>query len=202
MEKKKVIRETIEAIVVALILALTIRTFVVQAFKIPSSSMEPTLLIGDHILVNKFIYGFPVPFTDIKLAPFTKPKQWDVVVFKFPKDKSKDYIKRVVGVEGDTVEVRDKKIFVNNKEVQDPYGFHKDPITFPRENAPRDNFGPFTVPKDSIFVMGDNRDSSFDSRFWGIVKLGEIRGKAFIIYWSWDSKETWVRFERFARWIK
>lgn len=200
--KKKVIRETIEAIVVALILALTIRTFVVQAFKIPSSSMEPTLLVGDHILVNKFMYGFSVPFTNIKLVPFTKPKRWDVVVFKFPKDKSKDYIKRVIGVEGDTVEVRNKKIFINGKEVEDPYGFHKDPITFPAINESRDNFGPFTVPKDSIFVMGDNRDSSFDSRFWGVVKLSEIRGKAFIIYWSWDSKETWVRFERFAKWIR
>jgi len=202
MEKKKAIRETIEAIVVALVLALTIRTFVVQAFKIPSSSMEPTLLIGDHILVNKFIYGIPVPFTDIKLVPFATPKRWDVIVFRFPLDKRKDYIKRVVGLEGDTVEVIDKKVFINGKEIEDNYGFHKDTIIFPKENQHRDNFGPFTVPKDSVFVMGDNRDSSFDSRFWGVVNLSEIKGKAFIIYWSWDSNDHWVRFSRFAKWIR
>ena len=137
--KKKAIRETIEAIVIALILALTIRQFVVQAFKIPSSSMETTLLIGDHILVNKFIYGIPVPFTDIKLVPFTKPKRWDVIVFRFPRDRSKDYIKRVVGIEGDTVEIRDKKIFINGTEVQDPYGFHKDPIVFAKVNTTKHN---------------------------------------------------------------
>ncbi|MBI5682599.1 MAG: signal peptidase I [Deltaproteobacteria bacterium] len=202
MQKKKVIRETIEAIVVALILALTIRTFVIQAFKIPSSSMEPTLLIGDHILVNKFIYGIPVPFTDIKLVPFTKPERWDVVVFKFPVDKSKDYIKRVVAIEGETIEIKDKKILINGKDVADPYGVHRDPDIFTGEARHRDNFGPYTVPDNSIFVMGDNRDSSYDSRFWGIVKLEEIRGKAFIIYWSWNSNEHWMRFDRLTKWIR
>lgn len=202
MHKKKVVRETIEAIVVALILALTIRTFVVQAFKIPSGSMEPTLLIGDHILVSKFIYGIPVPFTDIKLMPIIEPKRWDVVVFRFPVDKSKDYIKRVVALEGETVEIKDKKIFINNKEVKDPYGFHRDPNIFTGESRHRDNFGPYTVPADAIFVMGDNRDSSYDSRFWGVVKLEEIKGKAFIIYWSWDSINHWPRFKRISKWIK
>ncbi len=232
MQKKKVIRETIEAIVIALILALIIRTFVVQAFKIPSSSMEPTLLIGDHLLVNKFIYGVSFPFTERKVFSFKKPKPGDVIVFEFPgnpeyckglsnttmkrlentvekrdiwqliMDDCKDYIKRVVAVEGNIVEVRDKKVYVNDKPLENNSGVNIDLSVYPRGLEPRDNFGPYTVPKDSVFVMGDNRDRSFDSRYWGSVNLNEIKGKAFIIYWSWDSNEHWLRWRRFANIIR
>lgn len=232
MQKKKVIKETIEAIVIALVLALIIRTFVVQAFKIPSSSMEPTLLIGDHLLVNKFIYGVPVPFTDRKVFQLKKPKSGDVIVFEFPgnpeyckgvastvvkrlentmakgsaweliTDDCKDFIKRVVAVEGDTVEVKDKKVFVNNRPLENNRGVNIDPSIYPRGPEVRDNFGPYTVPKDSVFAMGDNRDRSFDSRYWGSVNLNQIKGKAFIIYWSWDGNEHWLRWRRFANIIR
>lgn len=202
MQKKKAVRETIESIVIALILALFIRTFVVQAFKIPSSSMEPTLLVGDHILVSKFIYGIPVPFTGIKLLPLRKPERGDIIVFRFPGDKSKDYIKRVIGVEGDTIEVIDKKVYINGRPFEDPYGVHLDPLVFPRGMEVRDNFGPFTVPEGSVFVMGDNRDRSYDSRYWGVVRLEEIKGRAFIIYWSWNSNDHWVRWGRLGRLIR
>ena len=232
MQKKKVIRETIEAIIIALVLAFIIRTFIVQAFKIPSSSMEPTLLVGDHLLVNKFIYGLSVPFTDRKVFPLKKPKAGDVIVFEFPgnpeyckgfssiimkrientterkdvwqliTDDCKDFIKRVVAVEGDTVEVRDKVVYVNRLPLTNNHGINVDPHIYPRGAEARDNFGPYTVPKDSVFAMGDNRDRSFDSRYWGSVKLSEVKGKAFIIYWSWDGSEQWVRWRRFANIIR
>lgn len=202
MQKKKVVKETIEAIVIALILALFIRTFVVQAFKIPSSSMEPTLLVGDHILVSKFIYGIPVPFTGIKLLPLQNPKRGDIIVFKFPGDKSKDYIKRVIGVGGDTIEVIEKKVYINGRPFEDPYGVHLDPLVLPRGMEVRDNFGPLTVPEGSVFVMGDNRDKSYDSRYWGVVGLEEIKGRAFIIYWSWNSNDHWIRWRRLGRLIR
>jgi signal peptidase I len=232
MQKKKVIRETIEAVVIALVLALIIRTFVIQAFKIPSSSMEPTLLIGDHLLVNKFIYGISLPFSDRKVFSFKKPKQGDVIVFEFPDnpeyckntyrmllkrventfekrdvwqlitDDCKDFIKRVVAVEGDIVEVKDKKVFVNDEPMNDKYGVNLDPAVYPKGMEVRDNFGPYKVPKDSVFAMGDNRDRSFDSRYWGSIKLSEIKGKAFIIYWSWDSNRHWVRLKRFGSIIR
>ena len=182
---KGALRENIEAIIIAVLLAMFIRTFIVQAFKIPSGSMKDTLLIGDHILVNKFIYGIKLPFTDgTNLLSLTDPKRRDIVVFKYPEDPDKDFIKRVVGIAGDTVEVKDKKLYVNG-ELQDdePYAIHTDPRNIPGKFSARDNFGPFTVPDHSLFVMGDNRDNSHDSRFWGVVDLKAIRGKAFIIYW-------------------
>lgn len=194
--KKRVIRETIEAIVIALVLALFIRTFVVQAFKIPSGSMEPTLLIGDHLLVNKFIYGIPIPFTDIKLFPFKRPGRGDVIVFDFPEDPRKDFIKRVIAVEGDTVEIRDKRVYINGKPVEDPHAFFAEETILPKGMEQRDNFGPVTVPKDSLFMMGDNRDRSYDSRYWGFVDIKKVEGKAWIIYWSWDSNDHMVRFGR------
>lgn len=194
--KKRVIRETIESIVIALILALFIRTFVVQAFKIPSSSMEPTLLVGDHLLVNKFIYGIHIPFTDIRLFPFKKPERGDIIVFNFPKDPKKDFIKRVIAVEGDTVEIRDKKVYINGKPAEDPHAFFAEETILPRVMDQRDNYGPVTVPKDSLFVMGDNRDRSYDSRYWGFVDIKDVEGKALIIYWSWDSNKHIVRFRR------
>jgi signal peptidase I len=201
-KKKSTFREYAEAIIVALVLALFIRTFVVQAFKIPSGSMEPTLEIGDHILVNKFIYGVKIPFTSIQLFPLEKPKRGDVIVFIYPLDPSKDFIKRVVAVEGDTVKMVSKKLYINGVEVPDPHAVYTEQSAFPGEVQKRDNFGPAAVPKGALFVLGDNRDRSLDSRFWGFVPLEDVRGKAFIIYWSWDSQETAVRWSRIGRLIQ
>ncbi|MFH1156295.1 MAG: signal peptidase I [Pseudomonadota bacterium] len=195
---KGALRENIEAIVIAVLLALFIRTFIIQAFKIPSGSMKNTLLIGDHILVNKFIYGIKIPFTDgTNLIRVSDPKRRDIVVFKYPEDPDKDFIKRVVGVAGDTIEVKNKQLYVNNVLQEDePYAIHQDGRIIPRQFSARDNFGPFTVPDRSLFVMGDNRDNSHDSRFWGIVDLKAVKGKAFIIYWSWNSEAFGVRWSR------
>ena len=192
-------RENIEAILVAVLIALFIRTFVVQAFKIPSGSMKQTLLIGDHILVNKFIYGVKIPYLHKTLIPIETPQRGDIIVFKFPLDPSKDFIKRVIGIGGDVVESRDKQLYVNHKPLKHDHGFYTDPHIIPGNIRPRDNFGPITVPENSLFVMGDNRDESFDSRFWGFVNLKAVDGKAFIIYWSWDSQDFSVRWSRLGR---
>ena len=201
-KKKSIFREYAEAIIVALVLALFIRTFVVQAFKIPSGSMEPTLEIGDHILVNKFIYGTKIPFTSIRLIPWKEPKRGDVIVFIYPLDPSKDFIKRVVGVSGDTIKIVNKKLYINETEVPDPHAVYKEDNIFSAEAQKRDNFGPVTVPKACLFVLGDNRDRSLDSRFWGFVPLEDVRGKAFIIYWSWNSQGTTVRWNRLGHLIE
>ncbi len=197
------IRENIEALVIAIILALFIRAFVVQAFKIPSGSMKNTLLIGDYILVNKFIYGVKVPFTEVTVVPVKEPKRGEIIVFKFPQDPSKDFIKRVVGIGGDTVEIRNKKVFVNGQPQDDDFAVHSDPRVFsnpnmyPQELLHRDNMAPTKVPEGKLFVMGDNRDESNDSRFWGFVDESAVKGKAFIIYWSWDkNKKIGVRWDR------
>jgi len=200
-KKKSTFREYAEAIVIALVLALFIRTFVVQAFKIPSGSMEPTLEIGDHILVNKFIYGIKIPFTSINLFPWEKPKQGDVVVFIYPLERSKDFIKRVVAVEGDTVKMVNKKLFINGSEAPDVHAVYREDVIFSAEAQKRDNFGPVTVPRGKLFVLGDNRDRSLDSRFWGFVPLEDVRGKAFIIYWSWNSQGMSVRWGRIGHLI-
>ena len=189
--KKSVAREYVEAIVIALLLALFIRTFIVQAFKIPSGSMEPTLLIGDHLLVNKFIYGIKNPFTGATWVPIGKPARQDIIVFKYPVNPDQDFIKRVIGVEGDTIEMVDKNLLVNGKPFIVPSAVYRDPHILPGDRQPRDNFGPITVPKDSLFVMGDNRDNSYDSRFWKFVALSSVKGKAFILYWSWDNDWSW-----------
>ena len=186
-KKKHLVREYAESIIIAIILALIIRAFVVQAFKIPSGSMEDTLLIGDHLLVNKFIYGPMIPFTDKRLFKIRDPQQGDVIVFEYPEDPSKDFIKRVVGTPGDTVQGVDKKIYVNGKLYQNPHEVHKEQDIIPKEQNPRDTFGPVKVPEGSYFVMGDNRDRSYDSRFWGTVKKEKIKGLAFIKYWSWEN---------------
>ncbi len=197
--KKGQLRENIEAILVAILIALVIRTFVVQAFKIPSGSMKQTLQIGDHILVNKFIFGVKVPYWNKTIIPIKSPRHGDIIVFKYPVDPNKDFIKRVVGVAGDVIESRDKQLYLNHKPVNHDYGVHTDPHIISGNNKPRDNFGPITVPLNSLFVMGDNRDESFDSRFWGFVDLKAVNGKAFIIYWSWDKLNFGVRWNRLGR---
>lgn len=209
MDRKSIIREYLETLVIAVVLALFIRTFVVQAFKIPSGSMIPTLLIGDHILVNKFIYGIRLPFTDVVAIPLTQPERGDVIVFRFPKDESKDFIKRVIGIPGDKVEVRDKVLYVNGIEQNELYTNHARDELSMRIMPDRDNFGPVNVPEHAYFVMGDNRDHSLDSRFWGFVDFSKIKGEAFLIYWSWDKERSvfdwlngWTRWDRIGKMIR
>ena len=195
-KSKSTLREYAEALAVAFLLALFIRTFIVQAFKIPSGSMLPTLQIGDHILVNKLRYGIRLPILGERVVKFTDPKRGDIIVFVYPVDPQKDFIKRVIGEPGDTIEIKHKQIFVNDQKIDDPNAHFVDG---PGENSrltPRDNYGPVTVPPDKVFVMGDNRDRSYDSRFWGFVPLDDVKGKAFVIYWSWDGEDRWVRWER------
>ena len=213
--KKGHFREIAEAVIVALVLAILIRTFFIQAFKIPSGSMEDTLLIGDHIIVSKFSYGLQVPrpamvkvggstvpFLETRLVPaWGGIERGDVAVFRFPGDRSKDYIKRVVGIPGDKVELKDQKIYINNEKWEDPYGVHKGGA-YGEEVERSVSFGPYTVPENSVFVMGDNRDRSYDSRYWGPVPINDIKGKAIIIYWSWNKDSHWVRFGRIGDIIK
>ncbi len=204
MEKKvkSKFREYTESIIAAVILALLIRSFVIQAFKIPSGSMVPTLLVGDHILVNKFIYGIRIPFTDIKIFPLHSPCRGDIIVFRYPMDRKKDFIKRVVGVGGDVVKIEDKKIIINGEPWEDSYGVHKDSAILLGSVSPRDNFGPVSVPQNALFTLGDNRDKSHDSRYWGFVDLKEVKGSAFIIYWSWDKDNHWLRGRRIGKLVR
>jgi len=204
---KDTIKEYGQALIIAFILAFIIRSFVIQAFKIPSGSMLPTLKIGDHLLVNKFIYGVHLPFTDIEIVPVSNPEFQDIVVFEYPEDQSKDFIKRVVGVPGDTIRIKDGRLIRNGKRVKEPYTKYvndqRKQEKYPAEHWPphkfdpraRDNLGPIEVPQEQYFVMGDNRDESYDSRFWGFVDSKDILGEAWIIYWSWHSLFD-IRFSR------
>ncbi len=194
--KKSQLREWGESIVIALVLAMFIRTFIIQAFKIPSGSMLPTLLIGDHLLVSKFNYGIRLPIIGKTIVKFKDPQRGDVIVFVCPVDRSKDFIKRVIGLPGDRIEIIDKKVYINGKPYPDPHAYHNDPRILPRDVSPRDNFGPIVVPPHKYFVMGDNRDSSWDSRFWGFVDRNDILGKALIIYWSWERPFHNIRWRR------
>jgi len=195
-KRKSIVREYAEAILIALLLALFIRTFVVQAFKIPSGSMLNTLLIGDHILVNKFIYGIKNPFSGNTWIPVKKPERGDIVVFKYPINPAQDYIKRVVGVAGDQIEIKNKKVYVNGELQDESYAIFLDNKILSPGKQSRDNMEMITVPANSLFVMGDNRDNSYDSRFWKFVDLKAVKGKAFIFYWSWDKVNTSVRWNR------
>ncbi len=188
--KKSLLREYVEAALIAVFLALFIRTFVIQAYKIPSGSMEPTLLVGDHILVNKFIYGIKIPLIGKTLVPLGKPKRGDIIVFKYPLDKRKDYIKRVIGLPGDEIRIMDKEIFINGKPFGGRFG------VYVKGSGRDNNLGPIVVPQNGLFVMGDNRDHSYDSRYWGFVPLDLVKGKAIVIYWSWPH---WNRFGHLIR---
>ena len=193
---KSKLREYIEAILLAIVIAFFIRTFVIQAYKIPSGSMKPTLLIGDHILVSKFNYGIRLPLVRSTLIPVGTPKRGDIVVFIYPEDRSKDFIKRLIGLPGDVIEIRNKNILLNGLPWSDTRGVYVDNLIIPGAVQPRDNFGPVTVPEGSLFVMGDNRDESYDSRFWGFVPMKDVLGKALIIYWSWNQENHGVRLGR------
>ncbi len=239
---KSTVREYTEAIGVAILLALVIRTFIVQAFKIPSGSMLPTLQIGDHILVNKFLYGprLEVPLTTLsfgRLPGLSRPERGDVVVFVYPRDPTKDFIKRVVGLPGEVIEIRNRRVYVNQSAYDDPHAHFEgsrnmrgnspplyvgragdrleiergkllvngDAIPLPDPQVFNRHYGTLfgegaagavTVPENFYFMMGDNRDNSQDSRVWGPVAESALKGKAFIIYWSWDGRDRWVRWER------
>lgn len=204
---KGIIREYVEAIVIAVLLALFIRTFVVQAFKIPSGSMLSTLQIGDHLLVNKFIYGLKIPFSGTLLMPFKTPGRGDIIVFRYPEDRTIDYIKRVVAIPGDKIEIKDKKVYINGVATEEEYAQFSDNNIIPinlrdpriyKTGPNKDNFKPLTIPEGKWFVMGDNRDNSYDSRFWGFVDRDDVLGKAMIIYWSWDLNAPLLSFERFT----
>jgi len=185
-------------VILSLISALLSAGVKTNAFNITSGSMEPVLLVGDSILVNEVIYGVKIPLLRKTIIPVTDPKRDDLVVFIYPEDRSMTLIKRVIGVAGDKIEIVNKKIFINDREYKDSYGVFKDSDVLPQSVDPRDNFGPVTVPENSIFVMGDNRDESMDSRYWGFVDLQDVEGKAFIIYLSWDSDRHKPRWERFG----
>jgi signal peptidase I len=190
IKKKKGIKDTIDSIVVAFVIAMIIRAFLLQAYKIPSGSMLNTLLIGDHILVNKAAYYF------------SKPKRGDVIVFEYPLEPEKDFIKRVIGVPGDKIKMVDKKVYINSKVLSEDYVRYATNTIIYNNDNPRDNFDEFTVPNEKYFVMGDNRDSSFDSRYWGFVSKDKIKGKALLIYWSWEFEpEFEIRFDRVLKFI-
>ena len=213
----------------ALILFLVVRTFLVEAFKIPTSSMEGTLLVGDFLLVNKAVYGAEVPLLGMKLPAWREPRRGDIVVFNPPHDPLKNYVKRVVGVPGDTLEMRDKALYVNGVEVNEEYARYVDRsgtdavhpnMTWQRSHLlaratgrprsrsgdyrpSRDNWGPLAIPESSYFVLGDNRDNSEDSRYWGFVNREAIRGQPWIVYFSFDAtneqRPPWLRAVRWDR---
>ena len=190
--QKSTAREYFESIVIAVILALFIRTFVVQAFKIPSGSMENNLLIGDHLLVNKFVLGPTSSALERALLPIGTIKRGDVLVFKYPEEPERDFIKRIIGLPGDTIELRQKKVYINGQPLDEPYVHFLEP---PRGDASeitsldvRERYGPVTVPPNQYFAMGDNRDNSQDSRYWGFLPRDYIKGRALLIYWSYESE--------------
>jgi len=189
--KKSVLREYFESIVIAVILALFVRTWVVQAFKIPTGSMENNLLIGDHLLVNKFIFG-PTPLAIGRaVLPVRAIRRGDIIVFKYPDQPDRDFIKRVIGLPGETVELRSKQVYINNQRIDEPYVHFLTPPSADDQEITsydvRERFGPVTVPPDHYFVMGDNRDNSQDSRYWGFLPRNYVKGKALMIYWSYES---------------
>jgi signal peptidase I len=191
--KKSTIREYFESIVIAVILALFIRTFVVQAFKIPTGSMEENLLIGDHLLVNKFVFGPTETGIERTLLPIGVIKRRDIVVFKYPEEPDRDFIKRVIGLPGDTVELKEKKVYINGMPLDEPYVHFLQPPGSGSELSEvtsfdvRERYGPVTVPPNQYFVMGDNRDNSQDSRYWGFLPRELVKGKALVIYWSYEA---------------
>jgi signal peptidase I len=207
--KKSVAREYLESIVVAVILALFIRTFVVQAFKIPTGSMETNLLIGDHLLVNKLAYSPSCGALEDALLAKKRIERGHVVIFKYPEDPTRDFIKRVIGLPGETVEIRDKQVFIDGKPLSEPYAHFQapplrrdDPEYGLRGEGLRDNWGPKLVPPDQLFVMGDNRDNSHDSRFWGFLPRDQVKGRALLVYWSYEATKEEYRRTGYLEWLR
>jgi signal peptidase I len=188
--RKSTLREYFESIIIAVILALFVRTWVVQAFKIPTGSMENNLLVGDHLLVNKFRYGPTSADLERTLLPIDTIRRGDVVVFKYPEDPERDFIKRVIGLPGEILEVREKRVYINGEPIEEPYVHFLQPAGAYGEFAAfdvREQYGPVTVPEGHYFVMGDNRDNSQDGRYWGFLPREYIKGKALLVYWSFDT---------------
>lgn len=189
---KSTSREYYEALLIAIIFVNFARIFVFQAFKIPTGSMEDNLKIGDHIIVNKFIYGPEADGPLAALFPLRDVERGDIVVFRYPLQPDTDFVKRVVGMPGETVTIRDKSVYVDGKPLDEPYVVYDDPQVYPDQPAlpepfrSRDHFGPYTIPPGQYFVLGDNRDRSSDSRYWGTVPRSMIKGRAFMVYWSFD----------------
>jgi signal peptidase I len=187
--KKSTIREYFESIVIAVILALFVRTWAVQAFKIPTGSMENNLLIGDHLLVNKFVFG-PTTWNAERKLPIREPRRGDIVVFKYPDEPERDFIKRVIGLPGETLELRNKMVYINGQPLDEPYVHFLEPASSSQEVTSfdvRERYGPVRVPDGQFFVMGDNRDNSQDSRYWGFLPRSYVKGRALMIYWSYDA---------------
>lgn len=190
--RKSTVREYFESIVVAVILALFIRTFVVQAFKIPTGSMEPNLLIGDHLLVNKFVFAPTATGAERVLLPMRTVRRGDVIVFKYPEEPDRDFIKRVIGLPGETVEVRDRRVLIDGEPIEDPYAHYLFPAMSGGGSGfdVRQRYGPVTVPDGHYFMMGDNRDNSEDSRYWGFLPQQYVKGRALMIYWSFGGSDN------------
>ena len=180
----------VNALVFSPIISTTVKSNVVKAYKIPSGAMIPTLLIGDHILADKYIYKS------------NSPERGDIIIFQYPINPEQDFIKRVIGIEGDLIEIKDKKIYLNNQKYYENYIIHLDQKIFAGDEQPRDNYGPITVPANSLFVLGDNRDNSYDSRFWGFVDKKTVKGKASVHYWSWDKDAHKVRWDRIGKEVR
>lgn len=197
---KSRLRQNIESLLLAVLVALVVRASVVEAFWVPSGSMLPTIQIGDHLFVNKLAYGMHLPFVGRELMQWRPLHRGDVVVFTSPVDRKIDLIKRVIAVAGDTVEVRDKRLLINGETVPDSHADFREQHV--RDSVPRDRFGPVKVPPGKFFVMGDNRDQSYDSRYWGFADERDVKGQATFIYWSWDSQAHWVRWDRFGHFIR
>lgn len=197
--QKSRLRQNVESIAWALLIALCVRSSVVQAFWVPSGSMLPTIQIGDHIFVNKLAYSLKVPLIETEIVRIGEPDRNEIVVFVSPVDHSTDLIKRIVAIGGDTIEIRNKAVYVNGSLVENPHAYFEDPHIAP--NGQRDNYGPVKVPEGKFFVLGDNRDRSYDSRFWGFADVATVKGKATFIYWSWDGERKWPRFERLGHFL-
>ena len=191
---KSVFREYFELIAETAVFVFFVMTFVVQAFQIPTGSMEPTLLVGDFLLVNKLVYDNGTPAVDRALLPRRPIKRGDIIVFKYPNELSKDYVKRVIGLPGEKLEIRDKQVFINDRPLAEPYKVHSDFQVYAKngyynyEDAIRDNFGPITIPSGHLFGMGDNRDQSSDSRYWGFIPLSYVKGRPWLIYFSYEAE--------------
>jgi signal peptidase I len=202
--KKGILREWGEALVVAFVLAMVIKAFLLGSYWVPSSSMEDTVFKNDWLLATKFNYGSTIPFTTDKIwGKDIVPKRGDVVIFSFPLDKSVDFVKRVVGLPGEKIAIKDKRVFINGSELVLGHEKYSDPnIINVGESALRDNMKETIVPPGMVFVMGDNRDNSFDSRFWGPLSIQNIKGKALLLYFSWDKNNIIKRLGRIGRLIK
>ena len=205
--QRSAMRENLESLAWAVVLMLIVRTLLLQAFRIPSESMRETLLVGDFLFVSKVDYGPRLPFTKVRLPGLRKPKRGDIIVFQWPPDPSQDFIKRCIAVPGETVEIRHRKVFVNGRELEEPYVRHSGGAEEPADRSPRDNLAPQTVPPGHLFMLGDNRENSADSRFWGFVPMELVKGRAVFIYFSTGSKHWWdmffhIRWSRLLRGLK